>query len=168
MFSSDNGRTDPKLIGRYSKETPIELFRIQGTKRVSLREYAAQMAKNRMSFDLRQNPESGLVEPRNGEYFEGPNGMSIRPLGPVLHEVVRTFRGGKNTTIYRLPKGTPLEGEDLQLLHEHSDHYSLQCSKPMTLSALNHRMTEFMQKHAEQLTRQNFVDRYPYTANRHQ
>ncbi|KAI8817765.1 uncharacterized protein EV422DRAFT_539870 [Fimicolochytrium jonesii] len=61
----------------------------------------------------------------------GPNGASVRPNGAFLQEVVRGFRG-KNTTIWRIPAGTDLP-PDLVLLHEHTDHHSIQCMRPMTL-----------------------------------
>lgn len=36
------------------------------------------------------------------------------------------------TVLTRSDEGTPLP-DTLQILHEHLDHYSLQCTKPMTL-----------------------------------
>lgn len=74
----------------------------------------------------------------------GPNGCSLRPpLSPNQQEVVRNF-GGRNVTIYLVKEGTPLP-PTLQILHEHSDHYSMQCTKPMTLDELNEELTKFFE-----------------------
>jgi hypothetical protein len=89
------------LLGRFTT-TPIELFRIQTSKTVSLRDYAAQMARKRISFDLQTH--NGLVLPRNGPNFDGPNGMSLRPNGPVLQEFIRVFQSRK-PHVYRIPQG---------------------------------------------------------------
>ncbi len=37
-------------------------------------------------------------------HLQGPNGASVRPNGPFLQELVRSFQG-KKTVIYRLPEG---------------------------------------------------------------
>lgn len=51
---------------------------------------------------------------------------------------------------------------DLVLLHEHSDHHSMQCTVPMTLATLNEKLTAFCLEHGEQLTKMEFVERYPF------
>eukprot|EP01087_Luapelamoeba_hula_P007389 TRINITY_DN1816_c0_g1_i1.p2 TRINITY_DN1816_c0_g1~~TRINITY_DN1816_c0_g1_i1.p2 ORF type:complete len:119 (-),score=14.60 TRINITY_DN1816_c0_g1_i1:37-393(-) len=91
---------------------------------------------------------------------EYSNGASLRPNTPMLQEVIRNFRG-RHTTVYRLPQDTPIP-DDLILLHEHTDHFSLQCAVPMTLSELNKKLTTFCQKHGEKLTKQGFCDKYPF------
>lgn len=53
--------------------------------------------------------------------------------------------------------------EDLILLHEHSDHHSIQCRVPMTLAQLNKKVTQFCQEHGEEMTKEEFVERYPFT-----
>ena len=55
-------------------------------------------------------------------------------MGPKLQEIVRTF-DGRNPLVFRIPKGVHLP-DDLCILHEHTDHYSLQCTKPMSLQGL--------------------------------
>lgn len=93
----------PPLLGRY-QITPLELFRINSGKNIVLRDYAVQRAQHgRRSYDLHLGPD-GLVHPKTGPNFGGPNGASLRPLGPKLWELLGRYRV-KDTIIYRLPKG---------------------------------------------------------------
>ncbi|KAI9012994.1 hypothetical protein BC832DRAFT_548542 [Gaertneriomyces semiglobifer] len=149
----------PPLLGRY-RVVPVDLFRINATDKVVLRDYEAQRKMKRTSYDLHVK-EDGLVHPKDGPNFEGPNGASVRPNGAFLQELIRGFRG-RRTTIYRIPEGTELPPE-LVLLHEHTDHHSIQCTKPMKLAELNKTITEFVQKHGEKMTKDQFCDRYPFT-----
>lgn len=130
---------------------PVDLFRVNATPNVILRDFNKQQAIGHRLYDLHVGPD-GLVHPKPGPNFEGPNGASMRPDGPTLQEIIRGFRG-RNTTVYRLPEGlywvaafeallmlwrdngeigTKLP-EQLVLLHEHSDHYSLQTTEPEEL-----------------------------------
>ncbi len=97
----------------------------------------------------------------------------------MFQEVVRNFRG-TNITVYVLPEGTPLP-PSLTLLHEHSDHYSLQCTEPVSLDgkwlfslppprvltqlpiALNATLTEFINKYGRKLDKEQFDEEYPFT-----
>lgn len=106
----------------------MALARVQVSGAVRLREWAAQKALGRASFDLKV--ENGLVVSMTGNTFVRPNGMSLRPAGsPVFAEVLANFRGDHVSII---PAETPLPLEFV-LLHEHSDHYSLQTSEPVEL-----------------------------------
>ncbi|KAF9017857.1 hypothetical protein BDZ89DRAFT_1074494 [Hymenopellis radicata] len=149
----------PPLLGRYTT-VPYELFSINATKKVILRDFAEQKAKGRSSYDLHIH-EDGLVHPAKGDFWIGPNGASVHPDGPMLQEVVRNFRG-KGTTVYRILPGKKLP-DDLVLLHEHSDLHSIQCNTPMTLAQLNKKVTEFCQQNSEEMTQAEFVERYPFT-----
>ncbi|KAJ6625987.1 hypothetical protein B0H10DRAFT_1782217 [Mycena sp. CBHHK59/15] len=146
------------LLGRYTV-LPTELFRINSSTDVVLRDYAMQQEKDRTSYDLHIQ-EDGLVHPKPGPNFEGPNGMSLRPQGFFLQELIRGFKG-RNITIYRLPEGLQLP-DDLVCLHEHTDHHSIQCAVPMTLRTLNQKLTDLCVKHGESMTKQEFVHRYPF------
>jgi hypothetical protein len=146
------------LIGKF-KTTEIELFRIQNGPSTKLREFAAQQRKNSKSYDLVAQPD-GLIHPKTSEFFEGPNGSSLRPIGPVIFEVVSHWRG-KDARIYRIPKGTKLP-DNLILLHEHSDHYSLQTTEPVKLSELNKRLTVFFNQF-EYMNPNEFQSKYSYT-----
>lgn len=110
----------PLFMQRFSV-VPLQLFRIQNRKEVRLREYAAQEKLGRTSFDLMVQND-GLVHPMQGNKFVRPNGMSWRPLGPILYELLADFKGN---CIYIMPKGLELPST-LTLIHEHSDHYSIQ------------------------------------------
>lgn len=116
-------KPNPPLLGRYTT-IPYELFRINASKKVILRNFEDQKKLGRSSYDLVVQ-EDGLVHPRPGDTFDGtsrscmcmfeqglrgrmdvgPNGASVRPDGAMMQEVVRNFRG-KNTTIYRILPGT--------------------------------------------------------------
>lgn len=137
--------------------------------------------------------------------LEGPNGCSLRePLSPTFQEVVRNFRGpnilvyiikaGLASPYYFFPlahwlisrcvsiyAGTRLP-PDLTILHEHSDHFSLQCTRPMALNGLsstsastwrvvvdsiavdlNSRLTEFINKEGRAIDRDQFDAEFPFT-----
>ncbi|KAI0709003.1 hypothetical protein C8Q76DRAFT_741854 [Earliella scabrosa] len=148
------------LLGRYN-HVPVELARVQSGTNVRLRDYEQQKALKRFSYDLKLSPD-GLVLPATGDNFIGPNGCSLRPpLSPTFQEVVRNFRGA-NIITYILKEGTPLP-DTLTILHEHSDHYSLQCTTPMTLDALNAELTKFINQHGRQLDKEQFDAEYPFT-----
>eukprot|EP00160_Parvularia_atlantis_P019740 Unigene7874_Nuclearia_a/m.24187 Unigene7874_Nuclearia_a/g.24187 ORF Unigene7874_Nuclearia_a/g.24187 Unigene7874_Nuclearia_a/m.24187 type:complete len:155 (-) Unigene7874_Nuclearia_a:57-521(-) len=149
--------TEP-LLGRF-RVVPLVLYRVQGGRETRLREHGAQQKLKRHSFDLRVYPD-GLVHPNKTDTFIGPNGASLRPMGPVLKEVLATFRG-RRPFVFTIPKDTPVP-TDLVLLHEHTDHYSLQCDRPMPLSELNARLTRFLADCRSQ-TLDEFLKEHPVT-----
>jgi hypothetical protein len=57
------------LLGRYTV-VPVDLFRINASANVILRDYEAQKKKGRSSFDVKL-AEDGLVHPKPGDTFEG-------------------------------------------------------------------------------------------------
>mmetsp|Transcript_18707 Transcript_18707/g.26193 ORF Transcript_18707/g.26193 Transcript_18707/m.26193 type:complete len:169 (+) Transcript_18707:18-524(+) len=126
------------LLGKFD-HIPIELYRIQTGVKVNLRDYDVQKKAGRTSFDVVL--KNGLVLPSEGDFFMGPNGMSLRPGGFNMGEIVANFKGAHR--IIEIPKDIKLPKEFI-LLHEHSDHYSLQTTVPITLSELNSRMTKFL------------------------
>jgi hypothetical protein len=145
--------TGQKIIGRFTV-APIGLFRIQTGQSVKLREYYRQKELKRMSFDYRST--DGIIKPATGSDFIGPNGMSLRPGGFVLGEIIANYRGNN---IYFIPKGTKFPSE-LVLLHEHSDHYSLQTSVECHENTLNQRLTDFL-ANMEQLSKEKYFERHP-------
>ncbi|KAJ7075795.1 hypothetical protein B0H15DRAFT_916593 [Mycena belliarum] len=151
------------LIARYAPGTalPVDLARVQSGLHVRLREYEAQKALKRFSYDLKVQPD-GLVHPAEGPNFIGPNGCSLRePLSPTFQEVVRNFRGS-DIGVFVLKEGTVLP-ETLTVLHEHSDHFSLQCTQPMRLSELNAALTQFINDNARILNKEEFDEEYPFS-----
>ena len=87
----------------------------------------------------------------------GPNGLSLRPMGINLWDIVSNYNG--KITVVRIPKNTPIP-EELVLLHEHSDHYSMQTAIPCSPSELNKRLAEFLAPF-EKLTVPEFTKKYP-------
>ncbi|TFK69521.1 hypothetical protein BDN72DRAFT_796412 [Pluteus cervinus] len=149
-------KTSPRrLLGRYNI-IPYDIFRTQNGPKVALRDYEVQKRLGRRSYDLHVGP-GGMVQPSFGANFNGPNGCSVRPKGLNLDEIVDTFGG--TGLIYRLGEGVHLP-EDLILLHEHTDHHALQCTRPMTLDELNRKLTDLFTNHAERMCPEDFFVRY--------
>ena len=145
----------------YEQDTfPVELFRINSSATVSLRDFEEQRKKNRKAYDLHVNHKDGLVYPVENNTFVRPNGASMRPNGPMFQEIARTFKG-RNTVVWRVPSGTPIPPE-LVLFLENSDHYSLQTSRPVTLQSLNQYLTKFFHERAEKLTIDEWAERFPF------
>eukprot|EP00300_Choanocystis_sp_HF-7_P033531 c45891_g1_i1.p1 GENE.c45891_g1_i1~~c45891_g1_i1.p1 ORF type:complete len:166 (+),score=33.38 c45891_g1_i1:29-499(+) len=137
-------------IKRFTR-LPVTLYRIQARLPVALRDYQSQTAKGRTSYDLTLH--NGLVLPAQGDTWIGPNGMSLRPRTEKMISILREFKG--EPTIYALLEGMRLP-PDLVLLHEHSDHYSLQTAVPIELPHLNSKLTALMQSLTSQ-TKQQFL-----------
>jgi hypothetical protein len=135
---------------------PVDLYRLQTGWNVKLREFHAQKAKQKASFDYKQNAE-GKIEPTVGDFFKGPNGMSLRPAGPNLTNIATSYNA-KN--VYRIPEGVEIP-ENMVLIHEHTDHYSLQTTVVCTEKELNARMTKFLKQHAEEMTMEQFLEKFP-------
>ncbi|KAJ3288515.1 hypothetical protein HDU79_004789 [Rhizoclosmatium sp. JEL0117] len=135
---------------------PITLFRIQQKLPVSLRDHAIAMAKNRQSWDLKRHAPNNLVLPMEGSTFHTPNGMSLRPLGPKMIDILEKFKG--DPTVYRMQENLKVP-EGMVLIHEHSDHYSMQVAEPMSLEAFNGKLTRFLETLPKQ-TKQQFLDEW--------
>ena len=59
-----------------------------------------------------------------------------------MASILREFRG--DPTVYRIQEGTTMPS-GLVLIHEHTDHYSLQVSEQMLLTEFNAKLTAFLQ-----------------------
>jgi hypothetical protein len=127
------------IVSRF-KKVPITLYRIQNRLAVSLRDHATQMAAGRTSYDLKIGSD-GLVHPAVGDTFIGPNGMSLRPDTETMLLIAKKYKG--SATVFRLQEGLTLP-DGLIILHEHSDHYSLQTDTPILLEKLNEKMTNLL------------------------
>ena len=132
-------------------QLPITLYRMQVKPQVMLRDFAEQMAKGRTSFDLKT--VNGLVLPMEGDKFHTPNGMSLRPKSSKMIDILKEFNG--SPTVYALLCGIELP-EGLVAIHEHSDHWSLQTTKPIPLFEYNQKLTDFL-KTLPKSTRENFL-----------
>jgi hypothetical protein len=155
QFSQDG--TPRKIIARYTDKIPITLFRIYaGGKKVKLRDYDIQVAKGSASYDLRL--KDGLVHPAPlDDIFIGPNGATLRPAGINMWDILSSRKGVTN--ILEIPAGTPIP-KDLVLLHEHGDHYSLQCVKPIRLKHLEDLMNGYFYD-LPILSKKEFFVKYP-------
>lgn len=150
----------PKLLGVYSI-LPCDLFRVNASEKVILRDHDTQMRNNRGAFDVFLDTK-GFVQPSlSSGLFERPNGMSLRPNGPFLQEIIRRFPV-RSMTIYKLPKGLDLESRQLTLFWEHSDHHSVQTTVPIELDALNDKLTQMCMKEGERMTKNEFIKKYPF------
>jgi hypothetical protein len=101
---------------------PVTLYRFQSFKLPKLREKSLQKKLGKFSFDFVLGT-NGLYNPARGDKYPGPNGLSLRPIGANLAELLRTTY--PTTIIYELPKDLPVPAS-LVMIHEHTDHYSLQ------------------------------------------
>lgn len=149
------------IHGRYTV-LPVDLFRIMLGPNIRLREKSFQESKGRLSYDLIAH--NGLIKPAEGDFFIGPNGASFRPNTFNFQNTVRLFRA-PDFQIVRIPAGTQLPKE-LVVLHEHTDHWSMQCATPMTLYKLNGLVSKVCQTKGTTYTKEQFVEQFPYLAAR--
>src|ERR1700753_2304928 len=90
------------LLGRYNV-FPVDMFKVSAKPQIILRDFDTQDECGRKAYDLHLGRD-GLVHPKPGPNWEGPNGASMRPNGPMLQKIIRGFRG-EHTTIYRVQEG---------------------------------------------------------------
>ncbi|EER42717.1 conserved hypothetical protein [Histoplasma capsulatum H143] len=129
------------------------------------------------SFDLLT--EAGKVKPKalNPAAYEWPNGASMRPNSATQQNLVRSFKGS-TIYVYSVPEGTELP-DDLILVHEFGDHYSLQAKEEMTVEGksrgqyrakgnfakasleLDGKITNFLSTKGRRLTREEWLNQYP-------
>ncbi|KAG8627751.1 hypothetical protein KVT40_003624 [Elsinoe batatas] len=137
---------------------PKQLFRMNNGAKIRLRA-AEGPSRPKRSFDLLTL--SGKVQPKatTPHTYEWPNGASMRPNSATLHELLLGFRGA-NVIVYEIPRGTTLP-DDLILVHEFADHYSLQAAKEMSVEELNKKLTAFFAKHGRICSRDEWFEKYP-------
>lgn len=110
----------PNLLSVFTR-FPKELFRVNNGRHVELR----ARTPARCIYDITLS--NGRAEPKalDPTTYAAPNGASMRPNSPYQQSLVSwRFRGG-DMLVYAVPEGTVLP-EELLLVHERSDHYSLQ------------------------------------------
>lgn len=145
--------TGAKQLVRKFTILPKTLYRIQARLPVKLRDYDTQMAKGRASFDIKIH-QDGLVHPAEGDEWIGPNGMSLRPATDTMLGILEDWKG--EPTIFRLNEGLRLP-DNLIVLHERDDHWSMQTRVPTTLESLNQTLTELLES-APRQTREQFQE----------
>ncbi|KAL7574991.1 hypothetical protein ACA910_010809 [Epithemia clementina (nom. ined.)] len=144
-----------QLVKRY-QVLPKTLYRIQAKLPIRLRDYDTQMAKGRASYDLKLCPITKKVLPAEGDEWIGPNGASLRPATETMVGILKDWVG--EPTIFRLNEGMRLP-DDLVVIHERDDHYSMQTTIPVELDELNDKITKIMEE-APQQTREQFLEQY--------
>ncbi|QSS59405.1 hypothetical protein I7I51_08840 [Histoplasma capsulatum] len=102
---------------------PKELFRLNNGAAIRLRARPGPL-RPQGSFDLLT--EAGKVKPK--ALAPASYEASLRPNTSKQHDLVKTFRGA-SVCIYSVP------ADDLILIHEFGDHYSLQAKKEMSVEA---------------------------------
>ncbi|KAM0664869.1 hypothetical protein ACQRIT_000503 [Beauveria bassiana] len=145
----------PQFI-RVFRALPKELFRVNNGVAVKLRPSSPQ----RHSFDI--HVSGGLVQAKAlyPETYKAPNGASLRPNSPYQQLLVKKLFKGDDVRIYSIPKGMPLP-ESLLLVHERSDHYSLQPARNMPLEEANREITGFLLGNALVYTKSQWLHAYP-------
>ncbi|KAL4786792.1 hypothetical protein BJX76DRAFT_354795 [Aspergillus varians] len=147
----------PRFIKSYTT-FPKEIFRINNGPTVRLRP-APSPRRPKGLFDL--FTYGGMVKPKalSPTIYEPPNGASMRPNTPNLHRLVNARRG-LSTCIYSVPEGAPIP-EDLILVHEFKDHWSLQAREEMTVDALDAKITHFLRMEAQCFSKEEWLWQYP-------
>ena len=154
------GGRQRKLIAFYRSlgNFPVTLYRCQTGLTVKLRARLVQDAgeqRFRGHYDLIVDGRRQVrIHDPTDRIFHGPNGMSLRPKTDTYREILTYLAGD---TIFVIPQGTVIPSS-LQLLHEHSDHYSLQAAKECTYDELNKNLTEFLST----MTKDEFLNTYQY------
>lgn len=118
---------------------PKTLYRLQNSKKTQLRAWTPEIAEALKSYDFITHSD-GLIHPVSGDHFSKPNGMSLRPIGVSLMNIAKSYNF---KWVYVLKEGI-LIPNNLVLVQEYKDHYSLQTSEPCSISDLNDRLNEFI------------------------
>ncbi|TPX21691.1 hypothetical protein DIZ76_015653 [Coccidioides immitis] len=140
------------------KKIPKDLFRLNTSTTVRLRAQPGPLRPQR-SFDLLTIAGKAQPKALNPDTYEWPNGASMRPNSVTQQNLVQSFKGS-TVYVYSVPAGTELP-DDLILVHEFGDHYSLQASREMTVEELNAKITDFLNSKGECLTKEERQQRYP-------
>ncbi|KIW37676.1 uncharacterized protein PV06_10313 [Exophiala oligosperma] len=145
-----------RLLGRYTV-VPRDLFRISAGSLTKLRDKS--LRPGAPSWDVMTI--DGKVQPlgMTSDWYQRPNGASLRPNTKTQQSLVRSFRAPV-VLIYHILQGTTLP-EDLILIHERGEHYSLQASREMTLDELNSEVTSFLNDEAIRMTKKEWHAKFP-------
>ncbi|OAA63639.1 hypothetical protein SPI_03802 [Niveomyces insectorum RCEF 264] len=145
----------PNLIAVFNT-LPKELFRVNNGPYVRLRDWSVR----RQVYDVVS--QNGRIMPKalDASTYQAPNGASMRPNSPYQQRLVRHIFKGTDVLVYAVPAGTRLP-MDLILVHERSDHYSLQPARMMTIDDLNTKITDFLQRKGRIYKRDDWLKTYP-------
>ncbi|KAK5995918.1 hypothetical protein PT974_04337 [Cladobotryum mycophilum] len=134
------------------RHIPKQLFRVNNGPRIGLRPWAPGLR----SYDVVL--EDGRVQPRalSPSTYKSPNGVSMRSNSPHQRLLISRLYKAQNLVIYAIPAGTRLP-DDLLLVHERADHYSLQPARDMGLKELNNQVTNFFIENGTVYTRKEWL-----------
>ncbi|KAJ2987196.1 hypothetical protein HDV02_006317 [Globomyces sp. JEL0801] len=132
-------------------QLPITLYKIQPNLPVNLKTYQNQL--NTSSFDLKLY-NNQVIPISHPDSFKTPNGMSLRPASNQMLEILHKFNG--NPTIYCLLSGLKLP-DGLCIYHEHTNHYSLQTTTPISIHQFNANLTNFL-KSLPTMDKNSFIE----------
>ncbi|KAH6640660.1 hypothetical protein F5144DRAFT_561222 [Chaetomium tenue] len=143
------------------RKFPKELFRVNNGRAIRVR----AQTPHRHVYDIITSG-NGWVEPKalNLSTYMAPNGASMRPNSRYQQYLVSWRFRGDDVVVYSIPKDTNLP-DDLLLVHERSDHYSLQPAVRMSLDRLNARITQFLSSAGKVYTREEWLKTYPTATN---
>jgi len=82
--------------------------------------------------------------------------LSLQPALRIKNKYYDNYRG--DVRVYTMMGGTQLP-DGLVLIHEHSDHYSLQTTTPIPLAELNNKLTQLLES-LPSATREDFIKWY--------
>ncbi|KAJ5360721.1 hypothetical protein N7517_009912 [Penicillium concentricum] len=125
---------------------PMDMFRVNSGTSIRLRAWPAPRRPHGM-FDLLTTAGKVQTKALDPASYEFPNGASMRPNSRTQQNLVRTVKPRDGYTIYTSSSidlsyaGTVLP-EDLILVHEFRDHYSLQARKEMTVEGTRNRASD--------------------------
>lgn len=137
---------------------PETLYRIHNSGNIKLRSFERRIAagmQGEFSYDLHE--KDGMVWPVTEDVFTEPNGMSLRPKCDLQRQQVMNH-GGSKLKIFVLPAGMEVPSK-LILVHEHTDHYSMQVRIPMTFEEFNKELN-LMLKGLKTLSKDEFLQMF--------
>ncbi|KAJ5470065.1 hypothetical protein N7530_007422 [Penicillium desertorum] len=143
-------------------QVPKDMFRVNSGISIRLRAWPGPTRPHGV-FDLLTTAgkvQSKALDPAT-YYF--PNGASMRPNSRTQQNLVRTAKpwGGHAIYVYAIMAGTVLPN-DLILVHEFRDHYSLQARKEMTVEELNAKIEALLATRGQRFTRDEWLQQYPW------
>ncbi|KAJ5628083.1 hypothetical protein N7490_010311, partial [Penicillium lividum] len=147
----------PRFIQSFT-QTPKEMFRIKMGISVRLRGHPGPVRPQR-SFDLLTTAGKVILKALDPDNYYWPNGASMRPNSRSQQWLVRIAKGSP-IYVFSVPAGTILP-DDLILVHEFKDHYSLQARKEMTVEELNTKINDFLATKGQRFTKKEWMQLYP-------
>ncbi|KAH6888523.1 hypothetical protein B0T10DRAFT_488334 [Thelonectria olida] len=138
------------------RKFPKELFRATNGSVFQARDKSPE----RSSYDMIAH--EGYVKPLalDPTTYRSPNGLRMSPNSPFQQYLISRILKRDDVTVFCVPAGTHLP-EDLLLVHELQEVYSLQPAKEMKLSSFDDRVKEFFMQNATVYEKQMWLKAYP-------